>query len=262
MYYAWNYQHDPRSLKIWVATAWALQSAVMLTESLQLWFYLVARHGKIFDLIAVDPSTGVQQLFARLVQLFVQWYLLQKIWQLLHTRRQQLVHGIISGVIFLICLGSSIAVVHSSIVQKSVSNIIRQAQLPAYWTIASQLTMDIYITCVLCYALRQCKSRFSRTNVIMERMVIYTINRGVLLCLLSFVCMILYPVDSRRGTLFSETVSTPESALYVNSLMAVFNVRNYLVQLEVETKHDSSVVLHNLARIATEHNRPHVSIEH
>ncbi|KAH9907652.1 uncharacterized protein B0H18DRAFT_591081 [Fomitopsis serialis] len=109
-----------------------------------------------------------------------------------------------------------------SIAQKSVNGAVRRALVPGYWTLASAFSMDFYITCVLCYILFNRRTAFRRTNTILERLIIYTINRGVLLCLLSLLCIALYPVDGKRGSLYSETVSAPEAALYVNSLMAVY----------------------------------------
>ena len=72
-------------------------------------------------------------------------------------------------------------------------------QLPGFWYLATQISIDVYITVMLCHILRHYTPEFSRwiypfdviiwrqmlmyqrTNAIVERLTAYAIRRGVLM---------------------------------------------------------------------------------
>ncbi|KAI0734002.1 hypothetical protein C8Q72DRAFT_507133 [Fomitopsis betulina] len=105
--------------------------------------------------------------------------------------------------------------------------------VPGLWSLSAAFVTDLYITSILCYTLNHQKRGIQRTDSILTRLVIYTINRGAILCLASFVAIVLWVIDSKRGTAYTEAISAPgQGTLYANALLAVLNVRNHLGHLE------------------------------
>ncbi|KAH9919115.1 uncharacterized protein B0H18DRAFT_1029219 [Fomitopsis serialis] len=242
VYYFWHYRNDGLVLKTLVVMAWVLQSAQIATDIHQLWYYLIRGHGNILALTVLDPATGGQSLLSHALMVLVQWYFLHRIWLLLKGTRVKCFYAGFAAFVSLMTLGTSIWVVYDCFIEKSVTTAVRGGLVPGIWSLSAIFVTDLYITCILCYALWGCRNGFQQTDGILTRLVIYAINRGILLCLASFVAIVLWVIDSKGGTTYIEAISAPgQGTLYANSLLAVLNVRNHLGQLEAtRSDHNAS----------------------
>ncbi|KAH9917964.1 uncharacterized protein B0H18DRAFT_685530 [Fomitopsis serialis] len=100
----------------------------------------------------------------------------------------------------------------------------------AVFVLAAALVADTYITCMLCYALQHSRTGFRSTGHIITRLFNYIVSRGVLLCAISVILLVMYCLDARNNTCYSEIFQAPSGTLYANSLLAMLNVRNYVKQ--------------------------------
>ncbi|KZT64680.1 hypothetical protein DAEQUDRAFT_732311, partial [Daedalea quercina L-15889] len=103
---------------------------------------------------------------------------------------------------------------------------------------------DIWIMVSLCQILRGSGSGLPSTAGMISRLTLYAITRGILTLVVQLLSVATHFIDIYRGTYTMDIVTIPGSALYVNSFLAVLNVRRHLretlhlysdVQLEVPT---------------------------
>jgi len=89
------------------------------------------------------------------------------------------------------------------------------------------IVSDILVTSSLCLLLQRSRTGFSRTNSIIDKLMVYLINTGLLTAL--FNCAVLICAVLLRKNLVYIGLFNLVSKLYSNSLMAVVNSRHSLV---------------------------------
>ncbi|KLO19244.1 hypothetical protein SCHPADRAFT_935569 [Schizopora paradoxa] len=89
------------------------------------------------------------------------------------------------------------------------------------------IVSDILVTASLCLLLQRSRTGFSRTNSIIDKLLVYLINTGLLTAL--FNCAVLICAVLLRTSLVYIGLFNLVSKLYSNSLMAVVNSRHSLV---------------------------------
>ncbi|KAH9829637.1 uncharacterized protein C8Q71DRAFT_395455 [Rhodofomes roseus] len=233
LYYFYHYRDDRWILKTWVAYIWLLDTAKLMTEAHQLWFYFVVRHDNLFGLLQLDSFVGGEQILEGLLQLTVQWYFLHKIYRLLRTTRSRLFFAIPAAAFFVLSIASTIWTVYNCFAHPDIGGTLTSELDAAVLLLVASVVTDVYITFALCYCLQRTTTAFDRTKHIMSRLVTYLVNRGALLCVTTLVLLIMYCLDARNGTYYSEILQAPTGSLYANSLLAMLNVRNHLGRAEV-----------------------------
>ncbi|EKM54447.1 uncharacterized protein PHACADRAFT_210246 [Phanerochaete carnosa HHB-10118-sp] len=86
--------------------------------------------------------------------------------------------------------------------------------------------VDIIVTCLLAFYLRQQKSAFRRTQHMMQRMMFYTINTGAVTMCCSIAALFMFNLIP-TSLLFGGMVEL-QSKLYANSVLAMLNMRKHL----------------------------------
>jgi len=94
-------------------------------------------------------------------------------------------------------------------------------------SIMSAIT-DVYIAIALCYSLHGAQTEYEDTRNIVSRLVLYTANRSLVLCLLHTLQVVLWslPIDSVHGA--TSLIYYPESAVYFNSALVMLNARRHI----------------------------------
>jgi len=95
-------------------------------------------------------------------------------------------------------------------------------------TLGLSIASDAIITCSLCWFLQKSKTGFERTDGIIDKLLLYAINTG-LLCII-FDAVVLVCAGSMRKNLVYFGLYFIISKLYSNSLLAVLNSRSGLVR--------------------------------
>ncbi|KAH0589752.1 hypothetical protein H2248_005472 [Termitomyces sp. 'cryptogamus'] len=85
---------------------------------------------------------------------------------------------------------------------------------------AFSVLVDILITIGLTLALRKTKTSFSRTRSLLQRLVIYTSSRGIVIVVVQLAHMAMYFIDS-ANLLFWFSMHLILSKIYVNSTLVM-----------------------------------------
>ncbi|KAN0127833.1 hypothetical protein V8E53_014338 [Lactarius tabidus] len=102
------------------------------------------------------------------------------------------------------------------------------------FSLGSGVLADILITSSMCWFLYHKKTGFARTDSIIMTLMSYSVNSGLVTCLLTIAVLITFSVDtsSMLWTIFY----WPMSKAYANSLLAMLNSRDHIrEQLSSET---------------------------
>ncbi|KAH8109870.1 hypothetical protein DFH11DRAFT_1730779 [Phellopilus nigrolimitatus] len=224
IYYYFNmYPEDKRWIKTLVIVVWVFDSVHqgLLTHSC--YTYLITNYGNPLFLTHVVRSLLVMVLMSGVVCLLVQSFLVHRVWILSHKNifvvsfLMLLVFGEFASVIVYFAK----AAIYDSFVD-----------LPLVFNESRAINIlgassDIIIAFTLIFLLQRSRTGFSRSETIINRLILFTINTGLLtsLCaLMSLIFVSLYP-DSFIYIAFFVCVSK----LYSNSLYATLNARTIVV---------------------------------
>lgn len=230
LFYTWNYREDRLELKAMVGLIWMLDTTRAGAQAQELWYYFIWAHGNPRALETLDRAFEVEQAVAAVGKFIGQVFFIHKIWSLISGRpwfRAPLT--LVALLIALISLASGIGMTYEGAASHTFSRIFSKEKIPAALQNTSALTTDVYITLSLCLILRGKRTGFRRADAIVQQFVMYAVNRGALLIMMSLLQLITYnAVDIQRGTLVSEVFSAPGSTVYSNSVLAVLNMRAYV----------------------------------
>ncbi|KZS91159.1 hypothetical protein SISNIDRAFT_414524, partial [Sistotremastrum niveocremeum HHB9708] len=95
-----------------------------------------------------------------------------------------------------------------------------------YLGFAMAVTGDFYIACSLCILLYRSRSGLKSTNSLVNTLIGYSVNTGLITSVTSTVCLFTY-VAMPTNFVFLATYF-PLSKLYVNAMLATLNCRDYL----------------------------------
>ncbi|TFY56682.1 hypothetical protein EVJ58_g7485 [Rhodofomes roseus] len=92
-------------------------------------------------------------------------------------------------------------------------------KIPATINSVCAFVADIYITICLCVAMHSKATGVKRTNNVIYKLIIYSINRGILTVLVQMLVFVQY--GSADDNLISDAFHIVAPAFYVNTTMAV-----------------------------------------
>ncbi|KAH9829394.1 uncharacterized protein C8Q71DRAFT_888903 [Rhodofomes roseus] len=233
LYYLWNYPGDSIGLKIMVIVLWALDTIRAMLVTNDEWWHLVRNHAN---------ATALEEL---------QGFFIHNIWKLMAQKSGQLVLTSIAvtftvlsaGKRFFVCsqestnnisayyIAAGFVFAYESTINISIS-IRLSAVIPSgsVQAIAALLT-DLYITVSLCLILQGAKSHTADgAHTVLSRLIIYTVNRGLLVVVVQFVQFITYIPQWHDIHMIVDMfhLHEPSCTVYVNALLAVLNVRQHL----------------------------------
>ncbi|KAI1783607.1 hypothetical protein LXA43DRAFT_1102368 [Ganoderma leucocontextum] len=99
-------------------------------------------------------------------------------------------------------------------------------------SLGTAVIIDAVTTSTLTYYLHKCRTGFKRTDSLIDVLMVYTINTGLLTGLLNLAAMLAATFSPR--TLIYYGISIASSKMYANSLLAVLNARRSLLDRGVE----------------------------
>ncbi|KAH9917956.1 uncharacterized protein B0H18DRAFT_685107 [Fomitopsis serialis] len=249
MFYFYNYQNDTRAVRSLVAVIWLLDTAKVITEVHQSWHYFVFARGNISALLQADPFFGGEQLIKGILIVTVQWYFLQKIHSLLSlkTRYSMITFIIPSVMLLLLSSGSYLWTSYNCFFSSKSAQFygvdIAKDLDAVVFVYAVSLITDTYITCMLCYALQHSRTGFRSTEHIIMKLFNYILSRGILLCVISAALLVIYCLDARYSTCYTEILQASSATLYANSLLVMLNIRNHVKQHTINEPESLSFLL-------------------
>ncbi|CCM06534.1 uncharacterized protein FIBRA_08807 [Fibroporia radiculosa] len=176
------------------------------------------------------------------------------IWKLLARKWYKLPLIIAMVILALISLGCGFATAYECFTDTQLPRVLQNAVVVAMTQPMASSTADICIMITLIWTLHKEKTDFKQTNGIIQKITIYVINRGILTAMLQIAHAISY-VAANKGDLYWAIFHYPSSHVYVNSVLAILNARDYIRNggQVIDVKHFS------LKSISKEHSirRPH-----
>jgi len=239
-YYYRTYPTDHIYRKVLVAALFILETAhLMLVGEAGHFFYVVTKMpenllGMFLVRKTFASSFALTVIITSLVQAFYGW----RVWSISNLRRwRKPVVGIIAATSFTqFCLGiaaDALLFIHPALpaVHQPAVQGLYSAQL------ATAMACDLVISLALVYFLNQSRSGFNSTENIIDRLIIYSVNVGLVTSAISVCTFVTFHTlpSSTMFTLFTETISK----IYVNSLLVTLNARNSLKKQHANNRAES-----------------------
>ncbi|PIL34890.1 hypothetical protein GSI_02677 [Ganoderma sinense ZZ0214-1] len=219
-----NSRRDSTSMRSFVALLFTLDTVSMFLTVVTLYDFVVTDFGDPLLLFSVPPSLAVLNAFTVLISTSSQCFFARRLW-LLSNGNKLLVGTIVLGALGDFGLGVAISVYmyyHREIAALS------SLEIRILGGIESGMSVicDVAIVIGLCYYLNSKRTGFKRTDSIIDRLIIYAINRGVLTAVCQAGHMI--SVVGLPSHFTSIAFGLIESKLYCNTLFATLNARKSL----------------------------------
>ncbi|KAI5122024.1 hypothetical protein M0805_008015 [Coniferiporia weirii] len=219
-YYYSGYPKDKWTLKTHVALVWVLDTVHQGLITHACYVYLVTQYGNPAYLFVIVPTLEVMVLISALVCLLVQGFLVYRVW-MLSSKNMILVSALMLFV--LAEFAAAISFFSRGVQMKSFIEVATIAWLSKL-TNALAAAADVVIAAVLIVLLHRSRTGVRRSETIINRLIIFTVNTGLLTsfcAILAVIFVSLYPDEYIYITFYICI-----SRMYTNSLLATLNARN------------------------------------
>ncbi|KAH9923641.1 uncharacterized protein B0H18DRAFT_1120289 [Fomitopsis serialis] len=244
LYYFHEYWSDNLWLRALVAFLWLLDTARTALDIEYMWLYIVTNHANPAAMEFIPITFAIQFLLSSVTVLVVQLYFMRAIWRFLpgNWYRIPLIGSL--AVIVLLSFAGGCASVGEFMGNLHYEAVLAGSRVTASIQTVTAFVADVYIAVALSVILYGKKTGFSNTDTLVSRLVTYAIHRGLFTALLQLLHFATYIGTLNLGSreLIWSLFHFPASKVYVNSLLALLNVRHWLR----EAHYAESVHLHTL----------------
>ncbi|KAJ7205206.1 hypothetical protein GGX14DRAFT_645047 [Mycena pura] len=223
LYFTW-YHKDPWSVKATVALLLAIECVQMGASIGVVYEWFITGFGDLANLDVIHWQDLLQLSSLYLSMFVTQVHFARSIYQL--DRKHIFLPSLIL-VLSLLAIGGGIAEVIAVIKVRRYSRLSATNSTYLLQT-AAALAADILITFGLCWQLRKRRSEFQSTNKILNFLILTAINRSVFTMFFAILNMILFL--TRPGTFAFMIALFVSDKLYMNSLLAMLNTRQFAIQ--------------------------------
>ncbi|PPQ75247.1 hypothetical protein CVT26_014812 [Gymnopilus dilepis] len=246
-----HYPNDQRTLKLLMVYVWFIDALHTIFVASTLWDHFVAHYGDLSRidyipwcvlytspkcrLILPDRSLALTVVTTAILTIFVHIFFVYRIFKLSHNN-----YFVAVPLALLSCVRLCFAFL-TTIKMIQLHSISRFAQTYT-WAFSSGLALcsilDVLFAGCLCYYLRQNMKKNSSMNDILETLMLYAFENGILNCVASLgtlVCWLTMPQN-----LIFLGIHFAISKLYANSVMTVINARKDLKQTTHRSQFASS----------------------
>ncbi|KAI0356147.1 hypothetical protein OH77DRAFT_1520244 [Trametes cingulata] len=222
-----RYPQDGAALKILVGTLWLLDTLTIVFISHAIYTLLVTNLGDLADDVYLPwwEHIGILEMAStNAIGVIVQCYFARQLWKVGHGRILLPILIVLlklpTAVLAVVTLVESFGVAGGLHFFRATSVLV-SALGSAESAIA--LLCDVLITVGLCYYFNTSRSGYVDTNALIDRLVVYAIQRGALTAVVQCLSMISVYAFPKRHIYI--TFSMVIGKLYVNSLLSSLNVR-------------------------------------
>jgi len=203
---------------------WFLDSSHIAFITHASYFYMVSNFGNFGALIAPTWSSLVSIYLALFSDTIIRSIFGRRVW--LMTRRSKvLVACIATTSLTAFAMGSAFASRAFSV--KTFANFAKISYL-MYSALGSGVAADILIAGSLCISLSRSRTGFKKTDTLVNLLIMYAINTGLLTTVCFAACFITYAIWPNEFTFVGIYFTLPK--LYLNSLLATLNSREALAE--------------------------------
>ncbi|KAL5501295.1 hypothetical protein ACEPAH_8555 [Sanghuangporus vaninii] len=237
VYYYFNrYTKDELWMKTLVAVTWALDTTHQGLIIHTVYTYLITEYGNAVFLGNIVDTLLIEVVFSSLIVFIVQAFFILRIWKLSHGNIP--IVTLLSGLAIASLIISAIYT-DKALKLKTFARLVEIFDLSRAINITNAVT-DVSVACSLIFLLQRSRTGFKRSDSIINRLILFSLNTGLLTSLDAIGSLIGNVVwgDTFIYILFYVNISR----LYTNSLMATLNSRKGLNGVD-ESSGEQSVSL-------------------
>jgi len=220
--YYYRYWSDTLVSKIFVALIGTLDALQVISVIAAAWWYLIENYGNIAAVGLVPWSLALEVASTAAIGLLVQTYFAHRVWTLSKNN-----YIITAGIIVLTLLQFAFAVYYVVVGQTTgLASTILEITWASTASLSLSIAADVLITASLCWYLHRSRSGLARTDKLIDVLIVYTVNTGLLTTICAICTIALsqaYPT-TYWDTMFYFMISK----CYVNSTLATLNARDVL----------------------------------
>ncbi|KAI0714872.1 hypothetical protein C8Q76DRAFT_728532 [Earliella scabrosa] len=240
-YYYTRYPRDPWHTKALVAAVWFTDTCHQALISHTIYWYLVTMYGDPNALFRLVNTILIEVLFQGFTGLFVQSFFAARIWKL-SGKKLWLVLPVVAMIIAEFTV--SIAYTVKSLGFEFFADLPKIKALSLSINIFAAVG-DVLIAAILCTILQSSKTGFERSNLLINKLMVFAVNTGLLTSICA--CMSLITILALPDTFIYITFFFLIGRLYANSLMATLNSRKSLQAGSTGVSGETSVSLRDIA---------------
>ncbi|KAF5389732.1 hypothetical protein D9757_006066 [Collybiopsis confluens] len=224
-YYFYHYPKDRAWLKILVLIAWTFDTVQQALIGHVVYYYLVQNYFNPANLDHYIWSQKYQSLFESLTSFCVQSFFIFRIFKL--SKGNLALCGV-AMVLTLGKLGVGLVYFGRSVKIESITLAFQQTHGISEAINGATAGSDITITLILCWLLFNSRSTVQQTNMVINKLIVYSINTGALTSFCAILTLILaktMPTNFIYGAFYYLI-----ARLYINSMLATLNARSSLAK--------------------------------
>ncbi|KAF9499092.1 hypothetical protein BDN71DRAFT_1503467 [Pleurotus eryngii] len=221
-YYYNNYSRDPIHIRALVLAVWIFDTTHQALISHTVYHYVVSNYFNPPALMNMVWSILVEVLFNGFIGFIVQGYLTYRIWRLSNKKIWVIC---LIGPFVLAELVCSVVFTIMGLQMKTFTDLAELKGLSMTVNIIAAVG-DLFISICLVYMLYHRRTGFKRTNTVISRLIIFTINTGSLTTLFAIASLVSILVWD--DTLIYVTFFFCIGRLYANTFLATLNARSIL----------------------------------
>lgn len=237
LYFRQYRNRDRLRMKLLVLAAWSLDILHTIFICQGIWHYLVLSWGDISELDHITWSVGFSIAITGFITILVQLFYAQRVWRL--SKHNVWITGLIVG-LAVVRLGSALTTTSQMLRLKHFTVFIDQFRWLFTFGLALSCIIDVIITGALIHYLRSSVTGYSSIDDTIHRIILYTINNGLLTAFASLLDMIC--AASMPHNFLFLSLHFIIAKCYVNSLLSTLNTRDAL-RADRENSHDMAVVV-------------------
>lgn len=216
---------DPLSIKLMVLIMSIMDTASAFLITHAGWFYLVQDESIDISSWSLNSELALSMVISGLVEAF----LVFRVWMLSEKRVP------LTVVLVAMALLHFVSGEYSAALCFKLQNFSRfeALEVPSILRLASGALCDTAIAISLCYFLNQKRTGFKRTDKIIDHLIVYSINTGMLTSITSIVCLITYAVMPITWVYLALCFLL--SKLYANTFLCSLNSRQILIHNDFDS---------------------------
>ncbi|KIJ59492.1 hypothetical protein HYDPIDRAFT_33179 [Hydnomerulius pinastri MD-312] len=231
-YFYFRNNNDGWTLKGLVITLCALDTLSWAFFAYVYYYYLVKNFGNDLVLLSIPWPFGAE-IFAEVIVTFLSQLFFA--WQIYRVNKKGWPISVVIVVLALVAFAVAVLSVEGRGIAFIAS---KTLSIPTDINKGFATACDIIATLTMCYMLSTVQTTVARTRSVITLLIIYTINRGILLALIQGADLILYICAAAQD--YWVPFHMCLSKVYVNTLLAMLNARS---SLKKKRNEDTGVTL-------------------
>ncbi|KAI0713215.1 hypothetical protein C8Q76DRAFT_730655 [Earliella scabrosa] len=218
-YYYSRYPKDPAGLKLLVFAVWLSDSVHQALIIQSLYSYVVTNFANPGALMFLNTAIIAEVIFNGITQLLVQSFFAHRIWKLSEGKIYLVVP------VLAMVLAEFVASIIYAVKGFSIPTFVELQQIKVLSVCMNVFAAvgDVLIAGILCTILHNSRTSFSRSNTLINKLMVFAVNTGLLTSVCA--CISLITFWALPNTFVYITFYFLIGRLYANSLMATLNAR-------------------------------------